>query len=277
MKNALSSRAVIEVCGPDAPDFLQSLVTNDVTALEPGGAQWAGLLTPQGKILFDFFIWRESGQAFLLDVSAAARDGLIQRLNMYKLRRDVRITAMPSLAVAAGDAEGAVAAFADPRFDEMGNRAFIPQENAASLSRDETDYHARRIALGLPDSELDIGSGKLFPHEADFDCLNGVSFTKGCYVGQEVVSRMRHRATVKKRLLPIRGEAPLETGAQITAAGKAAGEVFSIAGGRAIALVRLDRAQAAHEAGEPLLAGDTPIRLVRPEWADFDVPGREGM
>jgi len=144
---------------------------------------------------------------------------------------------------------------------------------AAELADDAGDHHARRIALGLPDSDADIGSGKLFPHEANFDQLGGVSFTKGCYVGQEVVSRMQHRSTTRNRLLPVRGRGALVGGAEITGAGKRIGEVFSTAGERGIALVRLDRAAAAIDAGEPLMAGDVAIDLVRPPWARFDVPG----
>ena len=273
MPHLLPARAVLEISGAEARDYLQSLVTNDAGRLKAGQAMWAGLLTPQGKILFDFFILDAAGERFLLDVAADMRDALAQRLAMYKLRRAVEIAPRDDLAVAAGAPEGALAVFDDPRLAAMGRRAIIPAERAEGLLGGAAAYETRRISLGLPDSDADIGSGKLFPHEANFDQLNGVSFTKGCYVGQEVVSRMQHRGTARNRLLPVSAEAPLTPRMKITGADKPIGEVTSASGGRAIALIRLDRAAAAIDAGAPLLAGDIPVRLVRPEWARFDVPG----
>ncbi len=273
MPTHLKARAAAEVSGPEARDFLQSLVTNDIAAMKPGDALWAGLLTPQGKILFDFFVYDADDDRFLLDVSAAQRDALLQRMSMYKLRREVEIAPREELAVADGEVSGAMACFADPRLAEMGMRSIVPQEIAAELPGDAKEYHARRISLGLPDTDTDIGTGKLFPHEANFDQLGGVSFTKGCYVGQEVVSRMQHRSNTRNRLLPVTGEKALTSGMEITGSGKRIGEIFSTAEDKAIALVRLDRAAAAIEAGEPLMAGDVAIRLMHPSWAQFDVPG----
>jgi len=182
----LTERAVIEVSGPDARAYLHSLVTNDIMNLQPGQTCWAGLLTPQCKILFDFFVHDASGKdeqaRFLLDVPATRRDDLVSRMSMYRLRRKVEITPREDLAVAvdlAADAAPRDAiVYADPRFAEMGTRAFVPVETASTLSTDALAWHERRIRLGLPDSEMDIGSQKLFSHEANFDCLNGVSFTK---------------------------------------------------------------------------------------------------
>ncbi|HHN67744.1 MAG TPA: folate-binding protein [Thermopetrobacter sp.] len=265
----LKERAVLAVAGAEAADFLQSLVTNDIAALPDDAACWAALLTPQGKILFDFFIHRAAPDRFLLDVSAAQRDQLAQRMGMYVLRRDVAITPRDDLAVAAGDVEGAQAVFADPRRPDFGRRAIIDAEQAAALPDDAADYHRRRIALGLPDTDADIRSGDIFPHEANMDQLGGVSFTKGCYVGQEVVSRMRHKTTVRKRLVPVSADAPLTSGVDVTAGGRRIGDVRSVAGRRAIALIRLDRAAA----GDTLLAGEVPVTLVRPDWATFAVPG----
>ena len=273
MPTHLKARAVAEVSGPEARDFLQSLVTNDIAAMKPGQALWAGLLTPQGKILFDFFVFDTGDDGFILDVSAAQRDALLQRMGMYRLRRDVEIAPRDDLAAVDGEVSGAVAVFDDPRLADMGARSIVRREVAAELADDAGGHHARRIALGLPDSDADIGSGKLFPHEANFDQLGGVSFTKGCYVGQEVVSRMQHRSTTRNRLLPVTGRGALVGGTEIIGAGKRIGEILSTAGERGIALVRLDRADAAIDAGEPLMAGDVAIDLVRPSWARFDVPG----
>ena len=269
----LKERAVLAVTGAEAADYLQSLVTNDIAALADGAACWAALLTPQGKILFDFFIHRAAPDGFLLDVSAAQRDQLAQRMGLYVLRRDVAITPRDDLSVAAGDVDNTQAVFADPRWPDFGRRAIIDVEQAAALPDDAADHHRRRIEMGLPDTDADIRSGDIFPHEANMDQLGGVSFTKGCYVGQEVVSRMQHKTTVRKRLVPVIAEAPLTSGVDVTASGKRIGDVRSVAGERAIALIRLDRAAAALAAGDTLLAGDAPVTLVRPEWATFEVPG----
>ena len=277
----LKERAVIEIAGADARAYLHSLVTQDIMNLPAGQTCWAALLTPQGKILFDFFIHALSGEGneerFLLDAPASRRDALITRMNMYRLRRQVTITPREDLAVAVDLAEdaapGGAIVYADPRYAEMGTRAFLPQEAAANFTEDATAWHARRIALGLPDSDGDIGSQKLFPHEANFDCLNGVSFTKGCYVGQEVVSRMQHRTTVRNRLLPVIADAPLRTGMIITGAEKRIGEIYSTADERAIALIRLDRAAAALENGEPLKTEEgISIRITLPPWICFELP-----
>ncbi len=292
MATLMNERAVLEVTGAEARDFLQSLVTNDIAALKEGSTCWAGLLTPQGKILFDFFIHAlpadhplapaggaGEGDVFLLDVSAAQRADLMKRLGMYRLRRKVDIRPRDDLAVAvdlpedaAEEAEAVV--YADPRHAAMGTRAFMPVELAGEFPADPYLWHARRIAMGIPDSDADIGSQQLFPHEANFDRLNGVSFTKGCYVGQEVVSRMQHRGTARNRLLPVIGTEPLERGMEVSAGGRRIGEVFSSSGERAIALIRLDRAAKAAEEGTPLMAhGKIGLRIVRPDWADFEIPG----
>ncbi len=277
----MKERAVVDVYGPDARSYLHSLVTNDIMKLAPRQTCWAALLTPQGKILFDFFVLAlvTDGEEshFLLDVSASQRDALVNRMNMYRLRRKVEITPREDLVVgvdlAPAEAPDGAVVYADPRFADFGTRAFLPVAAAEALSDDASAWHARRIRLGLPDSDRDIGTQKLFPHEADFDCLNGVSFSKGCYVGQEVVSRMQHRATVRNRLLPVIGTQPLRPGLTISGAGKRIGETFSTSDEHAIALIRLDRAAAALENGESLRTENgITVRIELPAWVCFDVP-----
>jgi len=263
----LDDRAVIAVNGEDARSFLQGLVTAQLAGLQKGEAEHAGMLTPQGKILFDFFIVTVD-DGFVLDVAADRRDQLVQRLTMYKLRAKVEITAIDDMKVGAGwpgDAIGG--AFTDPRLEAMGWR-IIGAEGEATASLD--DYHAHRISLGIADS-VDIGSGQIFPHEANFDQLGSVSFNKGCYVGQEVVSRMQHKTTVRSRIVPVSFSAkPQEV--QLRAGGKRVGQMLSTIDGKGLALIRLDRAQTAIDNSQAIVAGQVEIRLVKPDWAKFDFP-----
>ena len=212
----LPSRAVLRIGGADARKFLQGLVTNDIDKAQGGAAVHTGLLSPQGKILFDFFAVPD-GDGFLIDVAEDKAAELMKRLGFYRLRAAVEIAAAPSLAVAAAWGgpprlpEGAIA-YADPRLPELGFRLLVPKAtNAADLGCEpsgEVDYHALRIRLGVPEGGRDYAFGDAFPHEALFDQLNGVDFAKGCYVGQEVVSRMEHRGTARKRIVPVAGDAP---------------------------------------------------------------------
>jgi tRNA-modifying protein YgfZ len=274
----LPHRAVIGVEGAEAREFLHALLTCDVRALQPGQGAYGALLTPQGKILFELFaLATETG--FLLDAAASSADDLTKRLTMYRLRRKIEIGPRPELAVAAmwggeaaPDLEG-VLVFRDPRADRLGYRAIGPKDRLeAAATSDAGQYDAHRMALGIADSH-DIGSNQLFPHEANLDQLNGVSFTKGCFVGQEVVSRMEHRGTARSRIVPVRFDGPPPSpDAPVTAGGRSLGRMLSGNHGRGLALVRLDRAEAARAAGEPLVAGDTVIAIERPQWARYPMP-----
>lgn len=270
----LHNRAVIAVTGEEASAFLQSLVTCDVAGLEEGAAAYGGLLTPQGKILFDFFMLA-TAEGFLVDCAGARRDGLIQRLAMYKLRRAVDIAPRDDLVVAAGWAAQPArqGAFVDPRLEQAGWRAIVPADAADSFCDD--DYEAHRIALGLADSDADIGCGEVFPHEANFDQICAVSFTKGCYIGQEVVSRMHHRGTARSRFVPLIASdgSPLAAGGEVMAGERRAGRLTSVSGQRALALVRLDRVGAAVAQGHGITACGHPVSIETPPWADFDIPG----
>jgi folate-binding protein YgfZ len=276
----LLDRGVLRVTGADAHKLLQGVITNDLDTTKDGTAIHAGLLTPQGKILFDFFVVAE-GHGFLIEVAKDKLAELAKRLEFYKLRAQVDMAEAPEFTVAAawGGApnipESAIA-FADPRLPELGVRILLPQGgSAASLGCaevQEADYHALRIKLGVPQGGRDYAFDDTFPHEALFDQLNGVDFKKGCFVGQEVVARMQHRSTTRKRVVPVEGDAPLKTGAEVEAGGLPIGPIGSVDGARGLALLRLDRSEAAAAQGKPLTAGGVTITLHRPAFAQFDVP-----
>ncbi|HEY0104768.1 MAG TPA: hypothetical protein VGB91_01700, partial [Rhizomicrobium sp.] len=198
----LEDRAVIAVAGPEARPFLQGLITNDVERLTPGAGLYAALLTPQGKILFDFFLVEGDG-AILIDCHAGARDALLKRLSMYKLRSKVVLEARDQLAVLA-EWDGAEAKYAiaypDPRLAALGKRAIVARGEMRADLLPAVHYHAHRLDFGVPEAR-NFGSDRMFALDADLDELNAVDFTKGCYVGQELTARMKHRGTARKRLV----------------------------------------------------------------------------
>ena len=283
----LPDRGVIRVTGEDARTFLDGLVTSDISEVGADRARYAGLLTPQGKIIADFIVaeadGEQTGGGFLLDCPRALAPDLAKRLAMYKLRAKVTVEDLTdTLGVVAfwdgergGDGQGVV--YADPRHMALGDRLIVDAARAADLATHSAeDWRAHRISLGIPHGGQDFAYGDAFPHEADMDQLGGVDFNKGCYVGQEVVSRMQHRSNARTRIVPVifDGGFAAEEGSEIQAGGKAAGRIGSTApGGKALAWIRLDRAAEALQAGEPLSAGGLPFRLLKPDFATFDVPG----
>ncbi len=272
----LPSRAVIAISGEEAGTFLNGLITADVEEVDAGAPAYGALLTPQGKILFDFFILSD-GERYLVDCSAQQKADFIKRLTFYKLRAKVDIAdCSGELGVAAGweGAELPGHAYQDPRSAGAGQRTVAPHADLGSLSdAGEEAYEAHRIAQGLADSDRDIGSGELFPHEANFDQVNGVHFTKGCYVGQEVVSRMRHKAKVRKRIVIAHGKSgTLASGAEITTDGKVSGTVLSTLNNEGLALIRLDRLEDAYANAGEISAGDANVSFSKPDWATFDMP-----
>ena len=286
MKAALlPDRAVIKVIGDDARKFLHGLVTADILALTPGTARFCALLTPQGKIIADFFVAEApaaDGGGFFLDAPHALDATLFDKLNLYKLRAKVLIEDLSEVLGVLAVWSGTPAAkyglsYVDSRLPALGMRIMIPPHRAADAAGEigaslvaAEDYEAHRIALGVPRGGVDFAYGDAFPHEADMDQLGGVDFAKGCYVGQEVVSRIEHRGIARTRAVPIRydGGTP-ENGVAITAGERQVGTMGSAARGRGIALLRLDRVA---EATEPLTAGGVPIHLVKPDWARFSLP-----
>jgi tRNA-modifying protein YgfZ len=187
-ETTLFDRAVLRISGDDVRGFLQGLVTNDVTGALP---VWAGLLTPQGKALFDFIIWAD-GDDILIDCEAAQTEALSKRLSLYRLRRAITIVHDEALAVHwSCDGDQGVS---DPRFAALGRRWIAPPGKAA------TGYHAHRVTLGIAEGVADIGQDKTLWLEANAAELNGVSFAKGCYIGQENTARMNYRSKVNRRL-----------------------------------------------------------------------------
>ncbi|PTW62195.1 hypothetical protein C8N35_101232 [Breoghania corrubedonensis] len=274
----LPSRAVVGIGGEGAEHFLQGLITCDVAGLEEGAARYGGLLTPQGKILFDFLVERREG-AFRFDLPAALVADFVKRMTLYKLRAKVEIANLSEthqvLAIW-GEAEMPDGAFADPRHVDLGFRLILPREAtppAGFIETDEAAWDTHRIALAVPAGGIDFEYGQTFPHDADMDQLAGVAFDKGCYVGQEVVSRMRHRGTARRRIVEVSAESDLpQTGSEITAAGKAAGTLGSVAGRRGLALVRIDRIGTALKEGAPVTAGGIAVTPKIPDWAQFAWP-----
>jgi hypothetical protein len=290
MKAALlPDRGVIKVAGDGARGFLHGLVSTDMLGLAPGAGRYCALLTPQGKIIADFIVAEaaaKDGGGFFLDVPRAQATTLVGRLNLYKLRAKVIVEDLSEiLGVLAGwEGTGTTAhglSYPDPRLPALGLRVILPPHLAAAAATelgaalvDRTEYDAHRIALGVPQGGADFGYGDAFPHEADMDQLGGVDFTKGCYVGQEVVSRMEHRGTARSRAVPVHfdGATP-ETGAAVSAGGRQVGTMGSAAAGRGVALLRLDRVAEAMTQGEPLVCGGTTLHLIKPDWARFAFPG----
>jgi len=267
----LADRGVVRVEGEDASSFLQGLLTNDVAGLPAGEARYAALLTPQGKILFDFLVLRAPGAppAFLLDCPKALAADLAKRLSIYKLRAKVAIRdASDDFGIVAdwggaADFPPSAHVYADPRAAALGRRAVLPRAAAEAVSEAALPaYEAARIAAGAPRGGVDFAYGDAFPHDADMDLFNGVDFHKGCYVGQEVVSRMKHRGEVRKRVVRVRlaGSAPAP-GTPVTDGAIAIGALGAAAGDKALALLRIDRATEAQAAGRPLEAAGVAVTV----------------
>jgi tRNA-modifying protein YgfZ len=284
----LADRGVIKVAGDDARTFLHGLVSVDILNLAAGSARFCALLTPQGKIIADFIAVEapaNDGGGFFLDVPRVLAKPVVDKLNLYRLRARVIVEDLSEVlaVLAAWDGEGTTPiglSYVDPRLPALGLRVIMPAHRAADAAAglgaeliDARAYEAHRIALGIPQGGVDFSYGDAFPHEADMDQLGGVDFAKGCYVGQEVVSRMEHRGIARTRAVPIRydGEAPA-CGTAVTAGERQVGTMGSAAGGSGLALLRLDRVADALSRGDTLLAGGIPIRLIKPDWARFAFP-----
>jgi tRNA-modifying protein YgfZ len=249
----LSDRAVIGVSGPEAFGFLQGVVTNDVTKLTQQPL-YAALLSPQGKILFDFILHAHN-DTILIDVQKDQRAPLAKRLSMYKLRAQVEIASRDDLIVIADEGPD------DPRLAALGQRSIAA--SGAETVDGAGAYHEWRFGLGVPEA-ADFGSEKLFAMDGGLDELHAISFTKGCYVGQELTARMKHRGTDRKRLVPFSApEAELEIGAAIIAGDIEIGSVMASYGDAGFALVRLDRLA---EAPGPLRVAGAEISIIKPDW-----------
>jgi folate-binding protein YgfZ len=257
MTGQLNDRAVISVSGQEARSFLQGLVTNDISKLSPDTPLYAALLTPQGKVLFDFLLCESEG-TILVDCAAASAQTLLKRLTLYRLRAKVELALLQDVAIVWNDGNG----WNDPRLPELGTRRVAE----ANVSNASGEYLSRRLELGVPEG-ADLGSDKMFALDAGLEELHGVSFDKGCYVGQELTARMKHRGTARKRLLPIStldGSDLPSSGSEVRSGSVALGEITSAYGGRGFATIRLDRW---HEtAGAAAHVGEQGICIMTPAW-----------
>ncbi len=267
----LDDRAVIALSGPEARELLQGLITNDVMALSPGTGLYAALLSPQGKILFDFLVTEGEG-ALLIDVARNNRDALLKKLKMYRLRAKVEIEARDQLGVfvnlqghpanrPTSYADRAVT-FPDPRLPALGIRSIGARAEMPADLPGPQAWHQHRIALGVPEGG-DFGSEKIFALDAGLEELHGVSFTKGCYIGQELTSRMKHRATTRKRILTVTADTALPPSGTLSRGGAEIGEVLCAYGSSAFVLVRMDRLQ---ESSGNVTVSEIPVALNRPSW-----------
>jgi tRNA-modifying protein YgfZ len=242
-------RAAISLQGGGALAFLHNLLSCDVAQLAVGQAAYGALLSPQGKILHDVFVLN-TDRFVLIDCALEQREALLQKLQLYKLRAKIEIKVRDDLDIVVG-----ASGYVDPRSAALGPREFAPKGTFAMGEH----YDAARIAAGLADSVADLGSNIFFPHEANFDTFGGVSFTKGCYVGQEVVSRMQHRGTARARTMRITSDQPMPPkGSEIRSENVLIGEVLSSNGQIALALIRQDRLA---EATAPLTSGTVNIKV----------------
>lgn len=289
MKAALlPDRGAVKVAGDDARGFLNGLLTADIGKVGPGAPCFAALLTPQGKIIVDCIVAEApaaDGGGFFLDCPRALAVDFVQKLNFYKLRAKVicedlsEVLGVLAVWDGGGDTEYGLV-YPDPRLPALGLRVMLPPHLAKAAATevgaelvDASAYEAHRITLGVPRGGLDFIYGDAFPHETDMDQLAGVDFDKGCYVGQEVVSRMEHRGTARNRVVPVTaaGFAP-DAGIPVMAGEKQVGTTGSAAGERGLALLRLDRVADAMAAGQALTAGGVMLSVHRPDWARWPEP-----
>lgn len=277
----LDDRALVLVTGDDAETLLQSIITTDLDSLASGEAKPGALLAPQGKILFDFLISRIDA-GFRLDCRADVADDLVRRLTLYRLRAKVQISKQDQalVAVSWGDDSGASDSDSGPSHADSSLRdaRFVAGDVQRHYGR-EADvaaiaaWNAFRAAQGIAESGSDYALGDAFPHDVLFDQNGGVGLHKGCYVGQEVVSRMHHRGTARRRVLIARGAAALPaSGAEIIANGRALGTLGTVSGRTGLAIVRIDRVKDAMTAGSPITANGVELDLSIPSWATFTFP-----
>ncbi|KIL99841.1 Folate-dependent protein for Fe/S cluster synthesis/repair in oxidative stress [Paramagnetospirillum magnetotacticum MS-1] len=288
----LEQRAVLEVGGEDRRAFLQGLVSNDMNKVAGDRAVFTGLLTPQGKFLYDLFVV-ELGDVFLIEAEAARLEDLRKKLSMYKLRSKVTIAVASNMAVFGLMGEGVAAAFdlepqagaatefaggsvfVDPRLAEGGLRALLPVDGGPRVLEANdfkpAPFHSwdeARIRLGLPDGSRDLEVDKALLLENGFEELNGVDFNKGCYMGQELTARTKYRGLVKKRLMPVEVNGPMPAPGTVIHLGEAeAGEMRSACGHAGLALIRLDQWRAS--GGMGFTVGTARLDAAKPKWAVF--------
>jgi folate-binding protein YgfZ len=267
----LSGRAFLRLSGKDAETFLQALITTNLPDLPEGEIRPGALLTPQGKILFDFLIRRDGADALLIETTEDQRDTLLKRLTMYKLRAAVDLAAVEESDVTIAWDDVEADAPRDARFARAGRD--VSRRPGSGGSDDPALYDTLRISAGIPESGRDYALSDAFPHDIILDLTGGLSFRKGCYVGQEVVSRMQHRSTARRRPVIVKGEAALPpTGTELLAGGKPIGTLGSVSGALGLAIVRIDRAADAMQSDTPVTANGVPVTLELPAWTGLTFP-----
>ncbi|PWK75639.1 folate-binding protein YgfZ [Aminobacter sp. AP02] len=271
----LADRAITDVSGPDAEHFLQNILTLDLDALGPREAKPGALLAPQGKIMFDFLVSRSGQNALRLECRAEIADDLVRRLMLYRLRAKADISKQDQTVVAVSWQSDSAASpsestVRDTRFQSP---VFRHYGDVAATDATEADWHAFRIANGIAESGPDYALSDAFPHDVLLDQMGGVGFKKGCFIGQEVVSRMQHRGTARRRVLLVSAGSDLPTaGSELMAGGKVIGTLGSAAGTHGLAIARIDRVKAALDSGSEITVGDVAVELQIPSWASFTYP-----
>lgn len=252
---SLPHRAVIAVSGADAAPYLHGILTASTLNLAEDVYRYGALLTPQGKVIADALILRR-GEVVLLECAAGAAAALVKRLSLMKLRASVTIEERPDLGVSAFDG------LPDPRSLHAPRRRIGPR----TAPDDPKQYHAARIAAGLPEQDVDFLAEEVFPADINMDLVGGVDFRKGCFVGQEVASRMKRRGTARRRSLKAEIATGAKAGASVLAGDYEIGKLTSVSGGAALARVRIDRLAEAWTTGEPLTVAGAPVVFDRPDW-----------
>jgi len=245
------ARRIVRVTGKDALTFLQGMVSNDVLPLAKGpGLVWAALLTPQGKYLADFFV-AQTATDLLIDLPEGMADSTLQRLGMYRLRADVQMVPT-DVTVRRGIGAPPEGALPDPRHPDLGWRAY-GLAGAEALDFEPVDWEAIRVRHLIPESGIELIPGESYLLETGFERLHGVDFRKGCYVGQEVTARMKHKTELRKGLVRVQVSEPVPLGTAILAEGKEAGVIYTQSGGEGIAYLRFDRSTG------PMMAGPAKV------------------
>ena len=265
MRGILSNRSIFRISGEDSRPFLQGLVTQDILHIKKNEGAFASLLTPQGKILFDFFLTPES-DGFFIDCDSGSAPPLLKRLTLYKLRAKVTITLETDLVVAVGDVRDPVVSYKDPRTDELPARAIVRRTDMPVADQ---EYEKLRLAIGVPEFGKDFGGDEVFLLDVNYDALNAVSYKKGCFVGQEVTSRMKRKGETRKRTLIAAFEGPPPAkGESVMAGDQSIGEILSGCDGAALALIRLDRLKAAEGEGRTPTVDGRDVRISFPAYLE---------
>lgn len=267
----LPRRAVIAITGADARDFLQRVVTNGPQGVEPGKALASSLLTPQGKVLADLMFFDDGAGGLYVDVPVSEAEGLLKRFTLYRLRAKAELALRDDLMVAAARGREAadrlealaLSAASDPRDGRLGLRAILPVSSA--IPDQAASHDAARTALIVPELGADYAPAAFFSTDVNHDLLNAIHYRKGCFVGQEVASRMHRKGGVRKRTVRVNADAALEAGAPVMAGEVPLGEMLGVSGGEGLALIRVDRLIQAREAGKSVSAGAQPVQIVLPE------------